>query len=232
MNSERTKEEDERRKMINFALKYGSIVAKLPQEDIEETIQKVTQIVCKKYALIKANELVKNNNHFTDYISSRFNEWETERHNYWIPVFRKLKVPYIIGYNLLPDFNGDLYMCIDLTDFIEISSQYKKGAIKMKNIKDNKPVDGTIIGELTEEEIQSVIDHQVKEASLDSTTLQCSSIDELDRFLAKVESIQRLKYDVWLPIHKRFNASWEWDLRCDYATGNVYVVNYDNEDDE
>ncbi|MGM7721604.1 hypothetical protein [Metabacillus sp. Hm71] len=41
-----------------------------------------------------------------------------------------------------------------------------------------------------------------------------------------------MKHEIWIPIYKRLNASWEWDIRADYATGNVYIINYDETEDE
>jgi hypothetical protein len=215
--------------MVNFALRVGDIVAKLPDGEVEGAIQKATEIECKKYALLKTKERIINSQQYSEYIYRNYEKWERERINYWIPIYSKLGLPHMFGYNLQPDFNGNLYMHLELSNYVEIPETYMMGAEKMKNVKDNKPVDGTIIGKVTEEELQRVIEQQIQEAALETINLQCSSIEELDQFLAKVESIQRLKFDVWLPIFRKFNASYEWDLRCDHVTGEIYVVNYENE---
>lgn len=215
--------------MINFALRLGDVVAKLPEEEVDITFNKVIDITCKKLALSLTKDIIINSKQYTEYIDLAYQKLEIERINYWVPIYRKLGIPHIFGYNLSPDFNADLFMVLELRDYLEIPEAYMMGVEKLKNINDNKPMDGTIIGILTDEELQTVIEQQIKETALETLSLQCSSIAEMDQFLAKVESIIRLKYDVWVPITKRLNASWGWDLRCDTATGEVYVVNYDRE---
>jgi len=215
--------------MINFALRIGDIVAKLPDEEVEGVFQKLTEFQFKQNALLKTKERIINSQQYSEYIERNYEQWEMERINFWVSIYSKLGLPHIFGYNLRLDFNGNLFMALELSDYVEIPETYMLGVEKMKNVKDNKPVDGTIIGRVTEEELLKIIELQIQESALEAINLQCSSIEELDRFLARVERIHRLKFDVWLPICKKFNASHEWDLRCDYVTGDIYVVNYEDE---
>ncbi|MGM7721603.1 hypothetical protein [Metabacillus sp. Hm71] len=141
--------------MIKGYLRYGDIIGKLQPEDINPTIEKIISLRCKYYAFKSLIRITKNYKDFTTYLFSLYEkEYEQERNKYWLPIYKKSNLPYLFGYNCLSDFNGDLYVAIDLNDYIEIPEEYIKGVKKMPNIKDFKPSDGTIIGKLTDDELK------------------------------------------------------------------------------
>jgi hypothetical protein len=211
--------------MNPFFPKEGTIVAKIPENILHSTLSKYIDLDIEAKAL---NQLLKNNKDYTDsfgeYIDKYCIDFQERRREFWLPIYKEVGIPWI--YPCKPTLDGFLYIYKDLYNEEIIFDDYK-GENMMKNIHDNKPIDGTIIGTLTKEELDSLLEIDAVTTALDSMTTTCTNVSDFLKFLEEYKKIERKKIDTWVPIRKRLGIPWEWDLRPDYAFGNVYIVNYD-----
>lgn len=105
----------------------------------------------------------------------------------------------------------------------------------MKNIFDDMPKQGTIIGMATEEEIKKHRKLNIKDVSIyrlrHSPSITINTND-YEAMLKHFEDFERERSEFWYPIYERLNVPWAWILEIDDAKGYIYVDREEDEDEE
>jgi hypothetical protein len=109
--------------------------------------------------------------------------------------------------------------------FRVVDSEY----VEVHNIYDVKPIDGTIIGIATEEEMEIAARLEYRHHALNrlqegNFQFTGSSYREL---LQDLETFEKEFLNFHRKLYKRLSVPWEWTLRIDIANGPIYVVNED-----
>ncbi|MDQ0199178.1 DUF421 domain-containing protein [Neobacillus ginsengisoli] len=94
-------------------------------------------------------------------------------------------------------------------------------------ITDNKSVDGMIIGKLTQDETKAFIELEAIDTAINKMNISVSNVADFDAFLTRFQQIEQKRKAVLTPIYKRLKIPQEWELRTDYSSGDIYVINID-----
>jgi hypothetical protein len=108
--------------------------------------------------------------------------------------------------------------------FRVVDSEY----VEVHNIYDVKPIDGTIIGMATEEEMQTASELEYRHHAI--TRLQEGSFQITGSYrelLQEFEAYEKEYLTFYRALYKRLSVPWEWTIRVDIANGPIYVVNED-----
>jgi hypothetical protein len=214
--------------------KQGTIVAHIVGDDFTEMWDIQTKYKVAYEAAFRLQNAIKEN-HFSEeidvYLDRYFIDLEARFVGEIVPYYRKYNLPYSYGFRCQLNWGGEFYIAHHT---VPEQFQYliERGAEKMKNIHDNKPVDGTIIGTLTEEELQTIIDMNAVVTALGNIQVTTSSLVEFKSFLEEYKKMEQKRLDFWVPVCRRLGVPMEWDIRADFATGDIFVVNYDKPYDE
>lgn len=212
-----------------FIPRKGTLVYKIPEHEQEYAISNYylnLMVESKSMAEIMKNLPLNLPNDIDNFIWEYWILFEQKRIDIWLPFCKRLGIPYRPGFNTSPTLDGHLFIEIDTVPW-EHMENYYKGEGKVDNIYDNRPVDGKIIGKLTEEELDALLDIEAITNAIANTSIECSNVDEFQKFLEKYKEIERDRVKTWMKICKRFNVPMQWDLRADFSTGFLFSVNYD-----
>ncbi|GGE69425.1 hypothetical protein [Priestia taiwanensis] len=108
--------------------------------------------------------------------------------------------------------------------FRVVDSEY----VEIQNIYDVKPIDGTIIGMATEEEMELATELEYKHHAL--TRLQEGNFQFTGSYrelLQDLEAFEKEFVIFYRALYKRLSIPWEWTIRIDLANGPIYVINED-----
>ncbi|OKO50673.1 hypothetical protein ABH17_028440 (plasmid) [Bacillus toyonensis] len=118
--------------------------------------------------------------------------------------------------------------------FKEVPNEY----VRVENVYEILPPDGTIIDMATEEEMRVAAEIEAKHHAL----MRMQEINfQLDghaykEILKEMEEFERKSMEFWKGVYNRVSAPWAWTLRIDVANGPIYVANeellYDTEEVE
>lgn len=201
----------------------GTVIGYIPEEERESIFEEWTNLVLLEATLWT---LTKNIEVPIDILLNKRLEIEESRDVLWKRLRNYISTPTFTRYNCL--LNGDIYVMKN--EEFPYKKRNAEEQTKMKNIYDNKPKDGTIIGKVTDEELLKLKEHHIKFTALDQLSNHVQGRVNAKEFLElykMVEEMERNRMEVWLPIQKRLNASFEWGLSVDYTNNNVYVENHD-----
>lgn len=101
--------------------------------------------------------------------------------------------------------------------------------VKVENVYEILPPDGTIIGMATEEEMKIAAELEVKNYAL--MRLQESNFQfdgkSYKEMLQEMEGFERYSMEFWKGVYQRLSVPWAWVLRIDIANGPIYIANED-----
>jgi tRNA nucleotidyltransferase/poly(A) polymerase len=198
----------------------GTIIGHIPKKVYLKFFQELDELMILGNVLNRLSKLLDSSTYSS--IKDLVEKQQKERSKLWRSVDQYLKILTMTYYQV--DENGDIYA---------INKEYpynKKEKKHMKNIYDNKPKDGTVIGKVTTEELDAIIELDIKFKALDQLSNFAQgrfNLEEFNQMYDMLEKLERKKLEVWTPVYKRLNASYEWDIFVDYANGTVYVQNYE-----
>ncbi|KEK24679.1 hypothetical protein [Bacillus gaemokensis] len=113
-----------------------------------------------------------------------------------------------------------------------------EGSIDIQNVYEIAPLDGTIIGMATLEEMEVAAELELQHyaySRLLEANIQLDGTSYKD-ILQEFQEYERKSMAFWRALHKRLDVPWAWVLRVDVANGPIYVNNgnsyYDVDEDE
>lgn len=201
----------------------GTVIGYIPEEERDPFFEKWTELVLSEATLYKVTKYVEAP---IEVLMQIRTEIEKLRDVVWKSSLKYIYTPTMAKFNFL--LNGNIYVTNN-EDF-PYEKRNEKEQTKMKNIYDNKPKDGTVIGKVTDEELHEIKELDIKFSAIDQLSNHVQGRVNAKEFLELyklVEEMERKRIDIWLPIHKRLNASIEWKLFVDYTNNDVYVQNYE-----
>lgn len=109
--------------------------------------------------------------------------------------------------------------------FESISGEY----VRVENIYEILPPDGTIIGIATEEEMKVAAELEVKHYALMRMQESAFHFDgsSYKEILKEMEEFERNSMEFWRDLYERLSVPWAWTIRIDIANGPIYVANED-----
>lgn len=98
----------------------------------------------------------------------------------------------------------------------------------MKNVYEGIPANGTVMGKLTEQELKDLkqlcIDYEIRMTG----TPHFQQYEDFEKYADLVREVESRRQEIWLPIYKRLNISWAWELKADLVNGVAYLINYEH----
>ncbi|PEY99126.1 hypothetical protein CN326_23435 [Bacillus sp. AFS018417] len=99
--------------------------------------------------------------------------------------------------------------------------------VRVENVYEILPPDGTIIGIATEEERKIAAELEYKNYAL--MRLQESNFhfdgSSYKEILREMEEFERRSSEFWQGVYQRLSVPWAWVLRIDIANGPIYIAN-------
>ncbi|MDP4146557.1 MAG: hypothetical protein Q8936_19115 [Bacillota bacterium] len=214
--------------MGRFIPRFGTILCQLSKEENERFFPLYQSFSAKINGFRKLiKKLVNPNRELVNYIEGIAEEFELKRYKVWEPILIQYGLPWRQGLYILPNYDGTLY---NARDFVpkRLFNSYYKGEKTMKNVNENKPVDGTLVGKLTEEETKALMEIDANDAALQHINISVSTVQEFDSFLLRFQQLEKQRRTVLISIYKRLQFPQAWELSFDYSLGNIFVINYEN----
>ncbi|MCD7034119.1 hypothetical protein LRR81_07725 [Metabacillus sp. GX 13764] len=212
--------------MRRFIPEYGTIMCQLSEEDNADFFPRYQAFSAEINGFRKMQKvIVKPSQEIVQHIEVLAGAFEKKRYEIWDPLNKQYGLPWRTDVYILPNYDGILYVA---KSFVPEDNEYSyyKGAEPMKNVNENKPADGTLVGTLTEEEIKALMDIDALDAALQNITISVSAVQEFDKFLDRFQELEKRRRSVIVPIFKRLKISMAWELTFDYSLGGIYVINY------
>ncbi|WP_416808729.1 hypothetical protein [Bacillus thuringiensis] len=118
--------------------------------------------------------------------------------------------------------------------FKQVPNEY----VRVENVYEILPPDGTIINMATEEEMRVAAELEAKHHALMRMQEANFQIDghAYKEILKEMEEFERKSIEFWRGVYNRVSAPWAWTIRIDVANGPIFVTNeellYDAEEVE
>lgn len=213
--------------MRRFIPKYGTIMCRLSEEENKRFFPRYQSFSAEINGFRKLQKILVNpSQEIVHHIEVLAEKLEKKRYAVWKPLYNQHGLQWRSDTYILPNHDGILY---NAKSFVpeSIENSYYKGEEPMKNVNENKPIDGTLVGTLTEEEIKQLMEVDALDAALQHISISVSTVQEFDKFLLRFQELEKQRRSVIISIYKRLKIPQAWELTFDYSLRNIYVINYE-----